>query len=126
MTPSAAKNIDAYIANFPEQEQAKMQQLRAIILEAAPGAVETISYQMPTFKLNGKALAYFGCFKHHIGFFPFPSGVAEFQKLTSDYVTSKGTVQFPHEQPLPVELIKKIIKFRIQDNAKRAELKKKK
>jgi uncharacterized protein YdhG (YjbR/CyaY superfamily) len=126
MTPNTAKNIDDYIANFPEREQTKMQQLRRIIHEAAPGLVETISYQMPTFDMNGKHLVYFGCFKQHIGFFPFPSGVTEFLKLTSDYVTSKGTIQFPHEKPLPVELIKKIIRFRIQDNAERAALKKKK
>jgi len=108
-------SFDEYIEPFPENIQAKLIQMRRIIKEAAPEATETISYRMPTFDLNGKHLVYFAGFKNHIGFYPFPSGVEAFKKETSDYVTSKGTIQFPLDKPLPVDLITKIVHYRIQE-----------
>ena len=109
------KNIDEYIAGFPENIQAILQNLRRVIHEAAPEAQETISYSMPAFKQNG-ILVYFAAFKDHIGFFPTSSGVSAFSKELAPYDTSKGTVRFPLDKPLPVNLIKKIVKFRAQEN----------
>lgn len=109
-------NIDEYIKLFPEDIQAKLKQLRELIKELAPEAVEAISYQMPTFKLNGKNLVHFAAFKNHIGFYPLPSGVEAFKEETKDFVTSTGAIQFPHNQPLPISIIKKIVLFRIQEN----------
>ena len=109
------KNIDEYIAGFPEDIQAILQNLRRVIREAAPEAQETISYSMPAFKQNG-ILVYFAAFKDHIGFFPTSSGISAFTKELAPYDTSKGTVRFPLDKPLPVNLIKKIVKFRAQEN----------
>ena len=109
------KNIDEYIAGFPEDIQAILQNLRRAIHEAAPESQETISYSMPAFKQNG-ILVYFAAFKDHIGFFPTSSGVSAFSKELAPYDTSKGTVRFPLDKPLPVNLIKKIVKFRAQEN----------
>ena len=109
------KNIDEYIAGFPENIQAILQNLRRVIHEAAPEAQETISYSMPAFKQNG-ILVYFAAFKDHIGFFPTSSGVSAFSKELAPYDTSKGTIRFPLDEPIPVNLIKKIVKFRAQEN----------
>ena len=109
------KNIDEYIAGFPEDIQAILQNLRRVIQEAAPEAEETISYSMPAFKLNG-ILVYFAAFKDHIGFFPTASGISAFTKELAAYDTAKGTVRFPLDKPLPVNLIKKMVKFRAQEN----------
>jgi uncharacterized protein YdhG (YjbR/CyaY superfamily) len=108
-------DIDTYIAGFPEATQAKLQQIRTVIKAAAPEAEETINYQMPTFKL-GKNLVHFAGYKKHIGFYPAPSGIAAFQEELSIYPNAKGSVQFPLDQPLPVELIGKIVAFRVQEN----------
>jgi uncharacterized protein YdhG (YjbR/CyaY superfamily) len=107
-------NIDEYIANFPENIQEKLKNIRRIIEEAAPQAQEAISYGMPAFKLNGN-LVYFAAFKDHIGFFPTSSGVRAFKKELSPYGTSKGTIRFPLEKPIPFELIKKIVEFRVNE-----------
>jgi uncharacterized protein YdhG (YjbR/CyaY superfamily) len=107
--------IDDYIATFPPNVQALLQKLRTTIKQVAPTAGETISYQMPTFTLGGKHLVYFAGFKNHIGFYPFPSGVAAFKEETKGYKTSKGTIQFPLDQPLPLDLIKKIVAYRVKE-----------
>ena len=120
-TPPTA-NVDAYISQFPADVQAQLQQLRKIIHTAAPDANEKISYGIPTFYLHGN-LVHFAAYRNHIGFYPSSSGVLAFAQELAAYKTSRGTVQFPLGQPLPVELIKKIVAFRVTENlaaAKRA------
>jgi uncharacterized protein YdhG (YjbR/CyaY superfamily) len=107
--------IDEYIAAFPKQIQDILQKLRRTIKEAAPQAQETISYQMPAFKLNG-ILVYFAAFKDHVGFFPTSSGVAAFEKELSEYKISKGTIRFPLDKPIPFDLVTKIVKYRVNEN----------
>jgi uncharacterized protein YdhG (YjbR/CyaY superfamily) len=116
-------NIDEYIALYPKEVQERMQKIRQMVKEIAPEAVETISYRIPTFKLNGKAFAYFAGFAKHIGMYPFPSGVIEFQEAAKDYETSKGTVKFPHDKPIPYELVKKMVLFRLNENIANAKKK---
>ncbi|MAT97106.1 MAG: hypothetical protein CL608_08190 [Anaerolineaceae bacterium] len=118
-------SIDDYIANFPEAVQAKLQEMRVTIRKAAPEAQEAISYGMPTFKLNGN-LVHFAAFKNHIGFYPVPSGIEAFQEELSVYKQGKGSVQFPLDQPLPLELVSRIAKFRVAENLEKAEAKAKK
>ncbi len=113
--PSGFKNIDEYIAFFPANVQANLTDLRRAIHEAAPKAEETISYQMPAFKQNG-ILVYFAAFKDHIGFFPTASGVEAFKPKLSAYKTSKGTIQFPLDKPMPLDLVKEIVRFRVKQN----------
>ncbi|MGE5379418.1 MAG: iron chaperone [Candidatus Saccharibacteria bacterium] len=124
-----AENVDAYIRTFPEDVQVKLQQLRKAIRESAPDAEEGISYGMPGYKLNGHPLAYFAAFKHHIGFYPTPSGMAAFEKELARYKQGKGSVQFPLDEPVPVELVKKMVRSRIEENkekkARRKEAKQK-
>jgi uncharacterized protein YdhG (YjbR/CyaY superfamily) len=115
MKPNGFKSIDEYIATFPLDIQTLLQQLRAVIHEAAPEAEETISYQMPAFRQNG-VLVYFAAFKNHIGFFPTAVGIEAFKDKLSSYKTSKGTVQFPLNQPLPLELVGEIVKLRVKQN----------
>lgn len=112
------KSIDEYIHLFPEHIQKKLEELREAIKEQAPQASEKISYQIPTFYLNGN-LVHFAAFSKHIGFYPTSSGIDAFESELSKYKTSTGTVQFPIEEPLPIELIKKIVKFRVEENLKR-------
>lgn len=107
------KNIDEYIKTFPADVQNKLQKIREIINKTSPKAVETISYGMPTFKLNGKNLAHFAGYKNHIGFYPTPSGITNYEKELSVYKTSKGAAQFKLDQEIPEKLIEKIIKFRV-------------
>ncbi len=114
------KTIDEYIAGFPKDIQSKLQALRTTIRQAAPEAEEALSYQMPTFKLAGKNLVHFAAFKNHIGFYPAPSGIEAFKKELSVYKTSKGAVQFPLDQPLPLKLITRIVKFRVKENLAKA------
>jgi uncharacterized protein YdhG (YjbR/CyaY superfamily) len=109
------KAIDEYIASFPEDIQKILQKIRQVIHKAAPEAEEIISYRMPAFKQNG-VLVYFAAFKNHIGFFPEPSGVAAFKKDLSGYKTSKGTIQFSLNKPIPYDLVEKIVKFRVKEN----------
>ncbi|MBS4213553.1 MULTISPECIES: iron chaperone [Neobacillus] len=119
------QSIDDYIIQFPPDIQEKLNSIRNFIKEMVPNAEEKISYQMPAFFLYGN-LVYFAAFKKHIGFFPTSSGIAAFQHELSEYKTSKGTVQFPLEKPIPYELIGKIVKFRVAENLKKAEDKVKK
>ena len=108
-------SIDTYIAQFPDDVQARLQQLRKTILKLAPGATEAMSYQIPTFKLNGN-LVHFAAFKKHIGFYPGAAGIAAFQDELAGYKSAKGSVQFPLDQALPLDLVKKIVKFRVIQN----------
>ena len=120
-------SIDEYIGLFPSEVQGILTTLRKVIKESAPEATEKISYQMPTFAMHGN-LVHFAAFKKHIGFYPAASGVAAFTDKLAEYKTSKGAIQFPIDKPLPYELIKEIVQFRVDENRKRAEdkLKKKK
>lgn len=119
------KNIDNYISSFPSEVQLLLQQLREAIIESAPAAVEVISYSMPAYKLNGM-LVYFAGYKNHIGFYPGSSGVKAFEHLLSGYRYSKGTVQFSLDKPLPVDLIKEMVIFRVNENLGKASQKKNK
>jgi uncharacterized protein YdhG (YjbR/CyaY superfamily) len=114
--------VDAYIASFPEAAQEKLRELRAVIRAAAPEAEEKISYGMPTFYLQGN-LVYFAGWKKHIGFYAIPSANAAFADELAAYTVSKGAVQFPLDQPLPVDLITRMVKFRVEENLARAEAK---
>lgn len=120
-----AKDIDEYIAAFTGKVQANLVKLRATIIKAAPKAEEKMSYAIPTFFLAGKNLVHFAAFDKHIGFYPTPSGVTAFAKELKPYPTSKGAVQFPLDKPLPLALITKIVKYRVQENTGAALLKKK-
>lgn len=110
------QTIDEYIKTFPQDIQIVLNQVRLAIKEAAPQATETISYQMPTFKLNGKNLVHFAAWKNHIGFYPTPSGTEKFKKEISQYTYAKGSIQFPLDKPIPLPLIAKIVKFRVEEN----------
>jgi uncharacterized protein YdhG (YjbR/CyaY superfamily) len=123
MQYTKAKNIDEYIASFPEPQKGKLKQIRKLVAEFAPDAEETISYQMPTFKLNGKNLLHFAAFDHHIGFYPIPSGIEAFKKELSGYKQGKGSVQFPLDKPLPLEVIGRIVEFRVKENIEKAKKK---
>jgi uncharacterized protein YdhG (YjbR/CyaY superfamily) len=116
MNKNVPKDIDEYIAMFSKETQVLLERIRTTIRKAAPEAEETISYQMPTFKLNGKNLVHFAAYKNHIGLYPTPSGIEAFKKELSGYVGAKGSVQFPIDQPTPLDLISKIVKFRVKEN----------
>jgi len=111
--------IDEYIKTFPKDVQGLLERLRRTIRKAAPEAVEAISYQMPAFKLNGKNLVFFAAFKKHIGFYPIPSGIEAFKKELSQYKGGKGSVQFPLEEPIPYELVERIVLFRMKNQKKK-------
>ena len=117
-------SIDEYIGTFPEEAQKIMDKLRATIKAAAPGVEEAISYNMPTFNLNGKYLVYFAGWKTHIAFYGAPRGNAEFKEDLSAYETGAGTLKFPLEKPMPLNLITKIVKFKVAENLKRTDKKK--
>jgi uncharacterized protein YdhG (YjbR/CyaY superfamily) len=119
---AGASSIDEYIAAFPEDRQALLQQVRATIKAAAPGAEEKISYQMPAFAQKG-ILVYFAGLKDHIGFYPTGNGIAAFKDELSGYETTKGSVKFPVSEPLPLDLITRIVKFRVSENVNNAEAK---
>lgn len=116
---SAATTIDEYIAEFPDETQKVLEQLRALIRETAPEATETISYAIPTFDLNGKHLVHFAGYARHIGLYPTGSGIEAFSDELEPYKRGKGSVQFPLGAPLPVELIRRIILFRLDEEARR-------
>lgn len=112
------RTIDEYISSFPEDVQALLEKMRSAIKESAPEAEETISYRIPTFRLNGN-LVHFAAFKNHIGFYPTSSGIGAFKKELSMYKVSRGTVQFPKDKPIPFDLVRKIVRFRVKENSKR-------
>lgn len=109
------QNIDEYISLYPKEVQATLKSLRETISKAAPDAEEAISYQIPTFKLNGN-LVHFAAYKNHVGFYPAPSGIEAFKKELSKYKSSKGAVQFPIDEKPPLSLISKIVKYRVKEN----------
>jgi uncharacterized protein YdhG (YjbR/CyaY superfamily) len=110
--------IDEYIQTFPEDIQAILEKMRQTVKKAAPQTVETISYQMPTFKLNGKNLVHFAAFKSHIGFYPTPSGISSFLNELAPYIGGKGSVRFPLNKPIPYDLVEKIVAYRVKENLK--------
>ena len=109
------KTIDEYVKTFPEDVRSILEKLRETIRKAAPDAVEAISYQMPTYKLNGSNLIHFAAFKHHIGCYPTPSGTEAFQRELSPYKGAKASVRFPLEKPIPYDLVNKIVVFRMKE-----------
>jgi uncharacterized protein YdhG (YjbR/CyaY superfamily) len=118
-------SIDEYIAAFPEEIQAILQEIRETIKAAAPDAEEKISYQMPAFALKGN-LVYFGAFKDHIGFYPTPSGTEAFKEEIARYQGGKGSIRFALDEPMPLDLITRIVKMRVAENLKKAEVKSRK
>jgi uncharacterized protein YdhG (YjbR/CyaY superfamily) len=116
---STANTIDAYIAQFPPETQRVLQQTRELIHEHAPDATEVMSYAIPTFDLNGRHLVHFAGYEHHIGFYPIPTGMEAFKDELSRYKTGKGSVQFPLSEPLPRDLIARIVDFRVAENLAR-------
>ncbi len=112
------KTIDEYIKTFPEEVQTILEKMRQTIRKAVPEAEEAISYQIPTFKLNGN-LVHFAAFKNHVSFFPTARGVEAFKKELSQYIGSKGTVRFPLDKPIPYGLVKKIVIFRRKENLRK-------
>jgi uncharacterized protein YdhG (YjbR/CyaY superfamily) len=110
--------IDDYINSFPKDIQELLEQIRLTIKNAAPEAIETINYKMPTFQFNGN-LVHFAAYKQHIGFYPAPSGIEAFKKDLSQYKWAKGSVQFPLDKPIPLDLIAEIVKFRVMENSKK-------
>lgn len=115
MKSAKPKNADEYISGFPKDVQKKLAELRTTIRKAAPDAEEIISYQIPAYSLNGN-LVYFAGYKNHIGFYPTASGIKNFESDLSKYESSKGAVKFPIDKPLPLDLITKIVKFRVKEN----------
>lgn len=122
---AAPRDIDEYFAGFPEDVQAKLERIRKTIKKAAPNAEETISYKMPTFNLNGKYLVYFAAYKKHIALYPTPVGNPEFEEEIAAYKSGKGTLQFPLDKPIPFDLIRKIVKYRVRENLAAAAKEKK-
>lgn len=120
-----AIDVDAYIAGFPKETQTLLEQLRATIMKAAPDAEEVISYQMPAYRYNGM-LVYFAGYKNHVGFYPGAAGIEAFKKELSVFKGAKGSVQFPLDKPLPIQLVARIVAFRVKENLKRAGTKIKK
>jgi len=125
MKKNIATDVDSYISEYPPTVQKMLKQLRAAIRKAAPKAEESISYMMPAYKLQGP-LVYFGAYDKHIGFYPTGTGVAAFQKEIASYKSSKGAIQFPLDQPLPIALVEKIVKYRVKQNLMKADQKVKK
>jgi len=112
----AFETIDDYITSFPKDVQVILEEIRQTISECAPDAEERISYGIPTFDLNGLHLVHFAAYQSHIGFYPTSSGINAFKKELSSFKTSKGTVQFPLDKPVPFGLIRKIVNFRVKEN----------
>jgi uncharacterized protein YdhG (YjbR/CyaY superfamily) len=115
---SSVTTIDDYIDGFPPAVKARLRKLRSTIHRAAPTATEKIAYRMPTFYLDGN-LVHFAAFAHHIGFYPTPSGIAAFRDALAKYEHAKGSVQFPHDEPLPLRLVAQIVRFRVNENVQR-------
>ncbi|RJQ56693.1 MAG: hypothetical protein C4521_00105 [Actinobacteria bacterium] len=113
---SSAKSVDEYIAESPAETRTMLEELRALIRASAPGVIETISYAIPTFDLHGRHLVHFAGFAKHIGFYPTDSGIEAFKKELEPYKSGKGSVQFPLNQPLPTDLIRRIVKFRVEES----------
>lgn len=113
---STATSIDEYIAGFPSDTQTVLEELRALVKACAPDATETISYAIPTFDVNGRHLVHFAGYEKHVGFYPVPSGIEAFREELRPYKRGKGSVQFPLGQPLPTQLIRRIVELRVAEN----------
>lgn len=116
-------SVNEYIRSFPKETQKILNELRTVLKATAPEAIEKISYQIPTFYLNGN-LVHFAAFKNHIGFYPTSSGISAFQDELKEYKSSKGSVQFPVDKPLPIDLIKRIVRYRVIENTRKIKNKK--
>jgi uncharacterized protein YdhG (YjbR/CyaY superfamily) len=114
-----ASDVDAYIAGFPKTTQALLRKIRATIRKAAPEAEEGIGYQMPAYKFHGP-LVYFAGYDHHIGFYPGAAGIAGFKREIAAYKSAKGSVRFPLDEPLPLDLVARIVAFRVRENGIKA------
>lgn len=112
---SSATSIDEYIAGFPSETQAVLREMRQVIRAVAPEATETISYAIPTFDLHGRHLVHFAGYEHHVGLYPAPTGMEAFSADFARYKTGKGSVRFPLGQPLPVDLIRRVVEFRMAE-----------
>lgn len=126
MSPNTPRDIDEYIAGFPADMQEKLREIRMTIKKAAPDAEEAISYKMPTFNLKGNYLIYFAAYKKHIALYPAPVGNEDFKEDISPYESGKGTLQFPLDKPIPLHLIRKIVKYRVEEILARVAAKAKK
>ena len=117
MTPifKPPKTIDEYVRTFPPEVQENLQKLRKLIHEIVPEAKEAIAYGIPTFTLDGENLVHFAGFEHHIGFYPTPSGIEAFREELSPYKHAKGSVQFPLDKPLPYDLVRRIVEYRVNE-----------
>jgi len=124
MKNTLAANIDEYIAGFPDDVQVALKQVRAAVRKAAPKAEEAIKYAMPGFVLHSN-LVFFSAFKKHIGFYSVPTGKAEFKKDFAPYKTGRGSIQFPLNEPMPLKLITKIVKYRVKQNTVKQKTKSK-
>ena len=122
MVKGRVETIDEYIQEFPGNVQCILERVRQTIRNAAPEAEEAISYQIPTFKLNSKNLVHFAAFKNHIGFYPIPSAIEAFKKELSVFKQGKDSVQFPIVEPIPLELIGRIVEFRVKEIMKKDHL----
>ena len=118
--PMKFTTVDEYISSFPKETQKILKDIRATIKAAAPDAEEKISYQMPTYYLNGN-LIHFAAYKNHIGIYPTPNGIESFKKELSKYKGAKGSVRLPIDEPMPLKLISRIVKFRVAENLKKAK-----
>jgi uncharacterized protein YdhG (YjbR/CyaY superfamily) len=117
------KTVDEYLSTFPADTKQILQRVRKTIKQAAPGAEELISYNMPAFKLNG-ILVYFAGYKNHVGLYPTASAIEAFKNDISQYTFAKGSIQFPLSEPIPYDLITRIVKFRVKENTEKAKAKK--
>lgn len=122
----APGDIDEYIAGFPEEVQEILRTIRAMIGKAAPGAEEAISHGIPTFNLNGACLVYFAAYRNHISLYPAPVGHPEFEKEMAVDGSGKGTMKFPLDTPIPYDIVRRLVKFRIRENATRVAAKRRK
>ncbi len=118
MMEDRGKTVDAYIKISPKEAQPLLRKVRQVIQKAAPESVESIRYGMPGYTFNGKPLAYFGAFKHHLGFFATPSANVAFKRELSPYKGGKGSIQFPYDEPIPYTLIAKMVKYKVQQLGK--------
>jgi uncharacterized protein YdhG (YjbR/CyaY superfamily) len=116
---STAGSIDTYIAGFPVATQTALREVRVVIRAAAPDATETISYAIPTFDLNGRHLVHFAGYERHVGFYPIPSGMEAFDEELKVFKRGKGSVQFPLDKSMPLDLIRRIVEFRVEENLAR-------
>jgi len=115
------KSVEDYIASFPKDTQKVLKQIRTLVKKTASQAEESIAYAMPAYKMNGKPIVYFAGYDHHIGFYATPTGHEKFAKELSKYKQGKGSVQFPLDQPMPMDLIERIVKFRISESESKAK-----